>query len=345
MAVITISREPGTFGEEIAARLAGRLGFDLVDKARLKQLWTEIDLDESHLGTVDESVPKENHRLDPETEASIKLVPDLIALLAEENDLVVVGRGAQGLFHSRPGTLHVRVVASRRFRVRQLQASAGLSAAKARSQIREMEKDRARYVRFLYNLNWKDPAIYDMILRMDRLSIEQALNLILEAADQMALRQVPRSQIVENLIPETAETRENGPFVNVAEEEFARFLEFYHISYEYEPRTFTLETDAQGKTIEAFTPDFYLSEQDCYIELTTMKQSLVTRKNRKVRKMRRLYPEINLRIFYQRDFYRLMAKFGLLADQPDITDVNTPKDRETSTATPPSPRNKTGEKI
>ncbi len=345
MAVITISREPGTFGEEIAARLAGRLGFDLVDKARLNQLWTEIDLDEGHLENVDESIPKEKRRLDPETEASIKLVPDLIAQLAEENDLVVVGRGAQGLFHNRPGTLHVRVVASRRFRVRQLQASAGLSAAEAGGRIREIEKKRARYVRFLYNLNWKDPAIYDLTLRMDRLSIEQALNLILTAAEQMTLRQIPRSRIIENPIPETAEPRENGPFVNAAEEEFARFLKFYRIAYEYEPRTFPLETDAQGNITEAFTPDFYLTEQDCYIELTTMKQSLVTRKNRKVRKLRRLYPDINLRIFYQRDFYRLMAKFGLLANRPDNPDVNFEKDQEASIATLPSARSKTGETI
>ena len=76
-----------------------------------------------------------------------------------------------------------------------------------------------------------------------------------------------------------------------------------------------LEADAEGRVIEAFTPDFYLPEQDLYIELTTMKQSLVTRKNRKVRKLRRLYPEVNIRIFYQRDFYNLLAKYGLLAGE------------------------------
>ena len=89
---------------------------------------------------------------------------------------------------------------------------------------------------------------------------------------------------------------------------------FYCIAYKYEPRSFPLETDAEGNITEAFTPDFYLPEQDRYIELTTMKQSLVTRKNRKVRKLRRLYPDVNIRIFYQRDFYQLMAKYGILAD-------------------------------
>lgn len=314
MAVITISREPGTFGKEIAARVAGQLGFVLVDKAHLARLWSEADLDEVSLESVDEWIPSDESRIDPETEASIKLLPDLIAQLAEEQDLVIIGRAAQGLFRNRPGTLHVRIVAPRRFRVQQLQAQEGTSAREARRRIKTLEVQRARYLRFLYRLNRDDPCLYDLTLRVDRLSIEQALNLILAAVDEAKIRQAPRSRIVEDLLHETIEPRENGPFANAAEVEFARFLEFYRIAYEYEPRSFPLETDAEGNITEAFTPDFYLPEQDRYIELTTMKQSLVTRKNRKVRKLRQLYPDVNIRIFYQRDFYHLMAKYGILAD-------------------------------
>ncbi len=169
----------------------------------------------------------------------------------------------------------------------------------------DLETQRSRYVRFLYRLNWADPSLYDLTLRMDRLSIEQALNLIVAAVDEMKLQQVPRRLIVENLLPETDERRSGERFANDTEREFARFLEFYRIPYQYEPRTFPLEMDAQGKVLEAFTPDFYLPEQDLFIELTTMKQSLVTRKNRKIRKLRQLHPEVNIRIFYQRDFYNL----------------------------------------
>ena len=315
MAVITISREPGALGRDVAARVAGHLGFVLVDKARLAQLWSEVDLDEINLGGVDEWIPYNEPEMDPETEAAVKLVPDLIAQLAEEHDLVVIGRGAQGLFCDRPGTLHVRTVASRRFRVQQLQTRERMSAAEARERIRVLETRRSRYLRFLYGLNWSDPGLYDMTLRMDRLSVEQARNLILTAVDEMRIRQVPRNNIVEDLLPETVERHANGRFANDAEEEFASFLDFYRIPYEYEPRSFPLETNPEGEVLEAFTPDFYLTEQDLYIELTTMKQSLVTRKNRKVRKLRRLYPDVNIRIFYQRDFNRLLAKFGILAEK------------------------------
>lgn len=343
MAVITISREPGALGEELAARVAGQLGFVLVDKARLAQLWNEIDLDDASLGSVDEAIPSGEREMDSETDASIKLLPDLIVQLAEEHDLVVIGRGAQVLFRNRPGAFHVRVIGSRHFRVQNLQAQEGISAREARQRLKELENQRIRYLRFLYRANWKDPCLYDLALRMDRLSIEQAKNLILAAIEETKICQVSRRQIVENLLPEDIERREYGRFANASEEEFASFLEFYGIPFDYEPRSFTLETNERGEVVEAFAPDFYLSDQDLYIELTTMKQSLVTRKNRKVRKLRRLYPEINLRIFYQRDFYRLMAKFGLLAEKADMTVDKRDRENKVSSNVSRSDSNHTGD--
>ncbi len=318
MAVISISREPGSLGEEVAARVAGQLGFQLVDTASLAQHWHEFDLDETKLLKVDEAIPEEGQPTDPETDACARLLPDLIVQLAEEQDIVVVGRGTQGLFHDRPGVLSVRLVAPRSFRVQQVQSRERLSAQEARKRVRDLEKQRARYLRYMYHLNWSDPSLYDLSLRVDRLSMEQVIRLIVTACDEMGLQYVQRAQIVKDLLPELPEKRKSGRFVNEAEKEFAHFLEFYHIPYEYEPRTFPLETDADGKVTEAFTPDFYLPEQNLYIELTTMKQSLVTRKNRKVRKLRRLYPDVQIRIFYQRDFYNLLAKYGSLAKQKPL---------------------------
>jgi cytidylate kinase len=314
MAVITISAEPGTSGEELGARIAGHLGFSLVDRGRLAQLSGEMDLDEARLQNVDEAISKEGE-IDAETEACVRLLQDMIAQLAEEQDLVIIGRSAQGLFRDCPGTLHVRVIAPRQFRVRQVTAHEKLSERDARRLIKSLETERARYLRLLYHLNPADPNLYDLTLRMDRLSVEQALKLVVTALDEMGLRQVPRDRIVHDLLPQMPEKRDNGRFANAAEREFAHFLEFYRIPFEYESRTFPLEADAEGRIVEAFTPDFYLPEQDLYIELTTMKQSLVTRKNRKLRKLRRLHPEINIRIFYQRDFYNLLAKYGLLTGE------------------------------
>ena len=100
-------------------------------------------------------------------------------------------------------------------------------------------------------------------------------------------------------------------FVNEAELEYAKILDYHGIPWMYEPRTFVLEEDEDGKVTEAFTPDFYLPEQDLYVEITMMKQSLVTRKNRKLRKLRDRYPDVNVKLFYKRDVARLAERFKL----------------------------------
>jgi hypothetical protein len=100
-------------------------------------------------------------------------------------------------------------------------------------------------------------------------------------------------------------------FQNEAELECAKILDYYAIPWEYEPRTFVLEQDEEGRIAEAFTPDFYLPEQELYLEVTVMKQSLVTRKNRKLRKLRERYPHVNVKLFYKRDIERLARRYRL----------------------------------
>jgi hypoxanthine phosphoribosyltransferase len=100
-------------------------------------------------------------------------------------------------------------------------------------------------------------------------------------------------------------------FVNAAERECALILDWYGIPWAYEPRSFVLERDRDGRVTSAFTPDFYLPDQDLYIEVTVMKQSLVTRKNRKLRELRRLYPDVNVKLFYRRDIERLAQRYRL----------------------------------
>lgn len=100
-------------------------------------------------------------------------------------------------------------------------------------------------------------------------------------------------------------------FVNPAEEEFARILDYYGIDWEYEPRTFPLQWDKAGRVKEAFTPDFYLPQQDLYIELTTLRPRLSTYKNRRLRRMKELYPDINVKLLKRGSLRDLMTKYGL----------------------------------
>ena len=119
---------------------------------------------------------------------------------------------------------------------------------------------------------------------------------------------------------------ESVRFAHNSERQFAKLLDFYNIAWDYEPRTFTLEWDRDGRPAQAFTPDFYLPAYDLYIEITTLNQNLVTKKNRKSRRLREKYPDVSIRVLYQRDYLHLLVKYGLelpsqLAEAGDPADA------------------------
>jgi hypothetical protein len=93
----------------------------------------------------------------------------------------------------------------------------------------------------------------------------------------------------------------------------ARILDFYGVRWEYEPATFPILWNLDGGVVESFSPDFYLPEMDLYLEITTLRQKLVRKKNRKLRRLRELYPGLQVKLFYARDFRALLLKYGKLA--------------------------------
>jgi hypoxanthine phosphoribosyltransferase len=102
-------------------------------------------------------------------------------------------------------------------------------------------------------------------------------------------------------------------FAHASEAEMARILDFYAVRWEYEPRTFPILWNLDGAVVESFAPDFYLPDLDLYLEMTTLRQKLVRKKNRKLRRLRELYPDIRIKLFYARDFRALLLKYGKLA--------------------------------
>jgi hypothetical protein len=103
------------------------------------------------------------------------------------------------------------------------------------------------------------------------------------------------------------------PFAHASEAEMARILDFYAVRWEYEPHTFPIMWNLEGAVVESFAPDFYLPDLDLYLEMTTLRQRLVRKKNRKLRRLRELYPGVNIKLFYARDFRALMLKYGKFA--------------------------------
>lgn len=128
-----------------------------------------------------------------------------------------------------------------------------------------------------------------------------------------------KSQDFHDLVPPESEPEKAKPvFVHPIEAAFAQILDFYGVLWEYEPRTFPLEWDDQGNVVVAFTPDFFLPQQNLYIELTTLRPKLTLKKNRKMKRIRELYPDINIKIYKRRELRNLMIRFGLVEEAQKI---------------------------
>ena len=106
-------------------------------------------------------------------------------------------------------------------------------------------------------------------------------------------------------------------FAHPSEAEIARLLDFYGLQWEYEPKTFPLEHDEVGRVTQAFTPDFYLPDYDLFLEITTISPALMNRKNRKIRKLRERYPDVNIKMLTLRDVEALLLKRAGRQPQPD----------------------------
>jgi len=113
--------------------------------------------------------------------------------------------------------------------------------------------------------------------------------------------------------PWPRDDRPEPSFAHASEAEMARILDFYRIRWEYEPHRFPILWNLDGTVVESFSPDFWLPDLDLYLEMTTLRQKLVRKKNRKLRRVLELYPDLRVKLFYARDFRALMLKFGRLA--------------------------------
>jgi len=190
--------------------------------------------------------------------------------------------------------------------------------------IADRDREKETFIRTLYGKDWRDPAHYDLVLNIDHFSNEVAVQIIERAARAKGIEAKPvelppqlREEILTTKL-DVAQMADLEPiedrlpeFAHQSEREFARVMDFYRIPWQYEPKTFPIEWDENHNAVKAFTPDFYLPDLDLFIELTTMKQSLVTKKNRKVRLLRELYPDVNIKILYERDYKNLIWKYGL----------------------------------
>jgi cytidylate kinase len=314
MALIAVSGHPGCRYEEVARITAQRLGFELLTQSRLRQL---ID-GEFGAGT---QIPDK---------AFSSLVTSILARLATEAHVVYCAVGGELQARHFGGVLRVHVVAPENIRVGNLMLDGRMERAAARELLLQLEAQARTERKARLGKTKATAELFDLVLNAESLSTEQMAELIetavtgaglkergfLSAAAEAQLQFQMRLKLSRHgILPPGNVTLRHKQFAHQSEEMFANLLDFYRIAWEYEPRSFPIQYAADGTVLEAFTPDFYLPEFNLYVELTTMKQSLVTRKNRKVRLLRELYPHLNIQVFYQKDFENLIFKYGLV-DRP-----------------------------
>lgn len=309
MSVITISRQLCSLGDEIAAGLARKLAGRLVTRANIFEQVLKDVATPADLRMLAES-PKYYLRQTAAGATFKQVLEEWLKKITGETNVVIVGMGSQIIFANDPAALHLRTVASLKTRLKRVQSEYRVSAEQAQGILSKADKKHKRYVSALYGLDNSDPALYDLVLNTDRLCSPECIQAVLALLEERERTPVIPQSSGEN--PPVIQNPERPPvFKNTAESEFAGILDMYSMDWEYEPRTFPIEWDAEGNVTSAFSPDFYLPKFDTYIEITTMNQKYVTTKNKKVKKLRELYPGVHVSIIYKNDFQTLLERFKM----------------------------------
>jgi hypothetical protein len=309
MALLTISGEPGSRWEEVAHGAARLLGFELVTEARMAQ-WLAQEFGDS-------AIPDRAWK---------PAVVSILARMAVTDHLVVAIAGAEGLFGPLPMMMRAGIVAPAARRIGNVMLDQRLERPQASEVLTKLDADAHRERRARLGRAKPVAEAFDIVLNAEHIDAAQMTDVLraavqarglaehglLPAASEAQIQFQTRLQLARyGIVPAGNANLKRAVFGHPSEELFANLLNFYRIEWEYEPRSFALQWDKDGNVVEAFTPDFYLAEFDLYVELTTMKQALVTKKNRKIKLLRAIYPHVNIQVFYQKDFQDLVFKYGL----------------------------------
>jgi len=175
---ITVSRKLGTHGSEIARRVASELGYRFYDTEAINQMAQELGVLES-IREVDEKAPPLFQRIFSHRPVIfLERLYSVIYELAKQGDAVFLGRGSHLLLRDFPCALHVWVTASPESRIRTLLDQGFTREAAARA-IKRSDDERSAVLKFAFGVDWEDPARYDIVINMDKLSVNLAVSTVL----------------------------------------------------------------------------------------------------------------------------------------------------------------------
>ncbi len=315
MPILTFSRQMGSLGNEIIETLADRLGWETINRSDLVRRFLSEVATPSDLHLLRESA---KHFLAPSL-AGLTFIEHLEHGLHEyisNHPVLLVGFGSQVLFACHPEALHIRVVAPLEVRIARVRREYHVTDEEAARILATSDRRSRRFVQAVFDADLADASLYHLVLNTADLTVAEGVAVIQALLKERTFRRpapVRENGQAEAIARDHAADR--PAFKNPAEAEFARILDMYQIEWRYEPKTFPVEWDAEGNVTQAFSPDFYLTRFDTYLELTTMNQRYMSMKNRKLKRLRELYPGVNVRIVNRRDFHSLVDRFRQFAPQ------------------------------
>jgi cytidylate kinase len=295
----------GSLGDEIAHEMSRRLGWVLLDHNQMINRFFTEGVTEHERQSLSESA-RFFLNAAPDGQTYIDRLERGLNQLATEKPLILLGFGSQIIFAENDEAVHVRITAPATIRLERVKNQFNATDENASQILDQADRRHRRFVSTLFDVDSTDESLYHLVLNTGFLSVAEAVETL------SALLNIKKIMHEQPKQPEKPVQSANGQihFKNKSEAEFARILDMHQIEWKYEPRTFPVEWDAEGNVTLAFSPDFYLVQFDTYLELTTMNQRYVTEKNKKLRRVRELYPGTHIKIVYKRDFQTLIERFS-----------------------------------
>ncbi len=307
MGSITINAQLGSHGGEIAKRLSDKLSLEVLDMDSVLAQFLEGKVQKNIISLLKQS-PKAFLTDSPFDCTFQEYLEGMLRDKAKRENYLLLNFGGAQYMRDDQYVMHVKIVGSPDERGKRIAEREKLNSEAALTEILQSDRKYLRYLNTLFGLDSEREGTYDIILSTDRASVNGSSKIIEGMYEDL---QTQIQLLTSHAETKAALTESKLPLMkNESEIDFAYMLDMYHIDWRYEPKTFPIEWDDEGRVTLAFSPDFYLPKFNLYLELTTMNQKYVTMKNKKAKKVREMYPGVNVRIVYRKDFASMMERFA-----------------------------------
>ncbi len=192
MAILTISRQIGSSGNEIAMATADKLGYEYIEKAQISEILSKLGLSLSDIDKFDEKKPSIWQTLTVHKELFAHFIRAAVCELAARKNVVIVGRGGQVILKDIPGTLHIRVIAPYATRVGRLMEQRGYEENDVQRMIRQSDNDSSGYLHTYFDADWDDSNLYDLVINTRALTPDKSVEMITCAVDTHEIKESPQ---------------------------------------------------------------------------------------------------------------------------------------------------------